>query len=394
MSTDWPMVPLRDVLTERQETPSDYAIASGQISIVAKIGFNDGKIQLRNDGQTKTKMILIRPGDLVISGINAAKGAVSIYGEENANPIAATIHYSSYLPNKDKTDIRYLWWLLRSEKFRDLLLEYVPGGIKTELKAKRFLPVPIPLPPLDEQRRIVTRIEELASKIEEAQKLRRQVAEELEALFPAYLGNIFKSLAIQYGTKKLGDLSSQVTDGPHKTPNYVLDGIPFVTVKNMVTGKLDFNDVNYILPEDHVEFSKRCKPEKGDVLYSKDGATRGNPCLVDNDIEFNIFVSVALIKPIRDMLNGKYLCYVLMSRWIKDQMLDKSRGDMIPHIVLGEIKNFPIPQLPVDEQHRIVAHLDELQAKVNALKKYQARTGEGLDALLPSVLDKAFKGEL
>jgi len=394
MSADWSMVPLREVLTERQETPSDYALASGQISIIAKIGFNDGKIQLRNDGQTKTKMILIRPGDLVISGINAAKGAVSIYGEENANPIAATIHYSSYLPDKDKIDIRYLWWLLRSGKFRDLLLEYVPGGIKTELKAKRFLPVPIPLPPLDEQRRIVARIEELTAKIEEAQKLRRQAAAEEEALLPAYLGNVFKSLATQYGTKKLGDLSSQVTDGPHKTPNYFLDGIPFVTVKNMVTGKLDFSNVNYILPEDHVGFSKRCKPEKGDVLYSKDGATRGNPCLVDTDIEFNIFVSVALIKPIRNMLDGDYLCYVLMSRWIKDRMLDKSRGDMIPHIVLSEIRDFPMPQPPLDEQRRIVARLDELQAKVDALKKYQVRTAEELDALLPSVLDRAFRGEL
>jgi len=74
MKRKWPTVPLGEMLTERRETPPDEAILSGKIPIIAKIGFNDGKIELREDGKTRTKMILIRPGDLVISGINATKG--------------------------------------------------------------------------------------------------------------------------------------------------------------------------------------------------------------------------------------------------------------------------------------------------------------------------------
>jgi len=83
MKRKWPTVPLGEMLTERRETPPDEAILSGKIPIIAKIGFNDGKIELREDGKTRTKMILIRPGDLVISGINATKGAIAVYGEEN-----------------------------------------------------------------------------------------------------------------------------------------------------------------------------------------------------------------------------------------------------------------------------------------------------------------------
>jgi type I restriction enzyme S subunit len=75
-------------------------------------------------------------------------------------------------------------------------------------------------------------------------------------------------------------------------------------------------------------------------------------------------------------------------------MHDKSRGDMIPHIVLGEIGKFPIPTPPIAEQRRIVAYLDGVQAKVDALKALQTQTAAELDALLPSILDKAFKGEL
>jgi type I restriction enzyme S subunit len=84
-------------------------LLTGKIPIVEKIAFNEGKIYLRNDGKTKTGMILIRSGDLVLSGINATKGAIAIYPETEKIPIAATIHYSSYIVDKNKADISFLW---------------------------------------------------------------------------------------------------------------------------------------------------------------------------------------------------------------------------------------------------------------------------------------------
>ena len=191
MTKPWPMVPLGEIIAERKEVPFPADIENGSIRIVSKIGFKEGGIELRSGAETKTGMILIRPGDLVVSGINAAKGAIAIYGEKNTEPIAATIHYGAYIPNKDRVDIKFLWWLLRSRTFRDLLLEYVPGGIKTELKAKRLLPIPIPLPWLAEQQRIVVRIEELAAKIEEARGLRQKAVEEAEALVLSALHQLF-----------------------------------------------------------------------------------------------------------------------------------------------------------------------------------------------------------
>ncbi len=154
----WPPTALGEVLAERRERPSIEDLALGSIRVVSKIGFDDGKIQLREDTRTKTGMILVRPGDLLVSGINAAKGAIAIYDKTKTEPIAATIHYGSYIPDKKRVDVRFLWWLLRSQVFRDILDENVPGGIKTELKAKRLLSIEIPLPPLDERRRIVAPI--------------------------------------------------------------------------------------------------------------------------------------------------------------------------------------------------------------------------------------------
>ena len=81
MTNSWPLTPIGEVLTERKEKPALESIELGEIRIVSKIRFNEGQIELREDGKTKTGMILIRPGDLVLSGINATKGAIAIYDE-------------------------------------------------------------------------------------------------------------------------------------------------------------------------------------------------------------------------------------------------------------------------------------------------------------------------
>lgn len=92
----WPLVQLGEVLKVRREVPDHNDLILGKMKIVSKISFESGVIELRQDGNTKTSMIQIMPGDLVLSGINAAKGAIAIYDCNNKDPIAATIHYSSY----------------------------------------------------------------------------------------------------------------------------------------------------------------------------------------------------------------------------------------------------------------------------------------------------------
>jgi type I restriction enzyme S subunit len=105
---NWPTVKLGEVLTERREIPDSNDLDSGRVKIVEKISFGTGQTQLRNNGSTKTGMILVRPGDLLVSGINAAKGAIAIYDESASEPAAATIHYGAYIPKRENVDIHFL----------------------------------------------------------------------------------------------------------------------------------------------------------------------------------------------------------------------------------------------------------------------------------------------
>lgn len=443
MPNSWALVPLGEVLTERQEVPPAEAVLRGEIPIVAKVGFNDGQILLRTTTQTKTGMILVRPGDLLVSGINAGKGAIAVYGIENEKPIAATIHYGAYIPNKERGDVHYLWWLLRSRTFRELLTEYVPGGIKTELKAKRLLPVPIPLPPLDEQQRIVARIEQLAAKVAEARHLRDNAATEIENLWPSILAEAFrpcpsrttvaeetaealllrqaKHCERQAKTKynnahpwqpsisrdgqyqlpsdwvwtDLGSAVTQLVDCVNDTPDFADDNTGLLGLKstNVRPYALDLSERWFVTPEDFARWNRRDQPQAGDLILTRE-APMGNVCLFPDGLRACLTQRLMLLRSHQSFVDRRYLLHFLNSPDFANQVLDSCRGLTTPHIRVQDAPFVRMPLAPLPEQRRIVAYLDNLQAKVDALKRLQAESAAELDALSPSILDKAFKGEL
>jgi type I restriction enzyme S subunit len=340
---------------------------------------------------------LAKAGQVIVSEIWGKKGAVGLVPPDGAGALC-TSHFFLFDVQRDRVDPKFLDLIFKANYLENQLNAEARGTTGyAAVRPKHFLACEIPLPVLAEQRRMVARIEEMAGQIKEACALRQQATEATKATAASYLGRLFATLATTRSVHRLGELTSDIVDGPHQTPQYLPEGsvgIPFVTVKNMVTGTLDFSNLKYISEQDHRVFTKRCRAEYGDVLYSKDGATRGRPCLVATNREFSYFVSVALIKPLRDRLDGRYLVHLLNSNWIRDRMIGKSRGDMIPHIVLREISAFPVPLPPLEEQGRIVAELNVFQERMDALRRLQEDTAAELDALLSAVLDRAFKGEL
>lgn len=379
---------------ERREVPSDEDIALGKVRILSKISFDSGIIEVRAGSETNTGMILARPGDLVISGINAAKGAIAVYGAENGDPIAATIHYGAYTPKLDRADLRFLWWFFRSNPFRNLLNEHLPGGIKTELKSKRLLPIPIPLPPVSEQRRIVDRIEELAAQIQVARSLRVQSAAEGKALSLAASEAVFRNLKNQVGSRRLADVCLTITDGDHNTPPFTVEGVRFIFVGNVSSGKLHFENAKWVDPLYFRSLSSSRVPKRGDILYSAVGATLGIPALVDLDESFCFQRHIAILKPDLERVDSCFIRYMLSSRSVFEQAWSSATGSAQPTVPLRAIRDLPIPVPPLPDQCRIVAELDAIQAQVDSLKRLQAETAAELDALLPAVLDRAFKGEL
>jgi type I restriction enzyme S subunit len=131
-----------------------------------------------------------------------------------------------------------------------------------------------------------------------------------------------------------------------------------------------------------------------DVLLNITGASIGRvACAPANLVEANVNQHVSIIRPVSE-LDSRYLMYWLSQPLIQEFINDEQKGATRQGFTKAQIERFQVPVLPIFEQKRIVAELDSLQAKVDTLKSIEAESNTELEALLPSILDKAFKGEL
>ena len=166
---------------------------------------------------------------------------------------------------------------------------------------------------------------------------------------------------------RLGSILNKLVDGAHKTPKYTESGIPFVSVKNISSGKLDMNDTKFISKDEHKQLCERCNPEKGDILLSKVGTT-GVPAKVDTDEEFSLFVSVALLKFNSNLINIDFLIYAILSPDVQKQCTENTRGVGNKNWVMKDIANTIFPLPPLAEQKRIIEKLEQMLPLCERLK--------------------------
>jgi len=162
---------------------------------------------------------------------------------------------------------------------------------------------------------------------------------------------------------RLGNILNKITDGTHSTPRYVEQGVPFLSVKDISDGRINFSNTKYISLEEHTELYKRCNPEFGDILLTKVGTT-GIPVLIETENPFSLFVSVALLKFNPKYIMGEYLVELLKSPLVQDQCNENTRGVGNKNWVIRDIFNTLIVLPPLVEQHRIVIAIKNFMDKI------------------------------
>ena len=190
--------------------------------------------------------------------------------------------------------------------------------------------------------------------------------------------------------------ATKITDGTHKTPTYCEaneGGIPFISSKDVTTGKICWDNIKYITPELHSELYARLAPQKDDVLLAKNGTT-GVAALVDTDKIFDLYVTLAVLRPNKRIVLPKYLLSIVNSPICKRQFDEHLTGIGVPNLHLRDIKEVVIPVPPLSEQQEIVRILDDLLAKENAAKEAAEAVIEKIDLMKKSILARAFRGEL
>jgi len=395
MSKQWPVVKLGEVLRrverfERRDELTEYPFA-GTYSFARGIFVSDRKL-----GSTFAlpKIQRIHAGDFIYCKIMAWEGAFGIAPKQADNCVMSGA-FVVYEVNSERIDEKFLDYFFKvPDHWQSIGSQSSGTNVRRQsLHPNQFERAEIPLPPLVEQRRVVARVEELAAQVNEACALRRQAAEEAAVLVASGMADIFGRLGRKHPTKKLEEVCDVVRGGsprPAGSPLYYGGEIPFLKV-----GDLTKDDGMYVyeasttvneLGRQHSRYI-----EADTLMLTNSGATLGVPKITKIAGCFNDGSQAFL--NLDSSVEKEYLYYLFRSKtlWFREQL---ARGQGQPNLNTEMTKQIDVPVPPLIDQRAIVIELTALQSDVDALKRLQAKTAAELDALLPSILDKAFKGEL
>jgi type I restriction enzyme S subunit len=343
--------------------------------------------------------------------------------------------------NHDISDSKYLSYFLMSNSFQDEFFEGETGGVSQgNVGSKHILSCNLFLPPLAEQKFIADKLDELLAQVESTKARLDAIPAILKSFRQSVLAaavsgklteewrgenkttNVEKSLATildsrsklvakrtkvpelhleseEYDIHKtwkwvsLDLLASKIVDGVHQKPKYVEKGIPFMSVKDIRNGQISFDHSKYISNETHEEIHPRCNPELGDLLITKSG-TIGRTAIVQTSNVFDLFVSVALIKPASNIVNMKFID-IALRQWVNSiDVSSRVVGTAIKNLHLRDMRVLAIPFAPIEEQTEIVRRVEELLAFADKVE-FQVNAAQlRVNNLTQSILAKAFRGEL
>ncbi|MCZ6801971.1 MAG: restriction endonuclease subunit S [Nitrospirae bacterium] len=401
MSHNWPKVPLGEVLTKSEEW---IILEPNKRYKEVKVRLWGKGVCLRreaNGGEIASpRRLLVRENQFILSRIDARNGAFGLIPDSLDGAIVSN-DFPVFNLDKAQIDPFFLNWMSKTKNFVDLCIEASEGTTnRVRLQENRFLVTPIPLPLLPEQQRIVARIETLASKVKELQEIREYSDLKTNTLYQSALAMEMKSKDGHWEKETVIDVITSMDAGwsPQCDNRPAKDGEWGVLKTTSVQWCQFRQSENKALPPSLAPRPELCVQED-DVLVTRAGPRKrvGVVAAVRN-AKSKLIISDKLIRlrPQKSKIEPRFLELSLASPYSQEHLVQRKTGlaDAQVNISQEILRTAPIAYPDLPQQRRIVAYLDDLQAKVEALKKLQAETVSELDAFLPSILDKAFRGEL
>ncbi len=236
---------------------------------------------------------------------------------------------------------RWVFAFIRQPSFRSAAEASFTGSAGQQRVPADFLKKAlIPVPPLAEQERIVKLLDE----VEELRKLRANADHRTADLIPALFHETFGDLGENpknYPIQLLEQLCVKITDGTHQPPPFTNNGIPFLFVRNIVSGSIDFDTEKFITEETFAELTRRVKPQRGDILYSTVGSY-GVAVHVETDRKFAFQRHIGHLKPNCQQIDSCFLAAQLNMSSLKSQADQSARGIAQKTVNLAEIRKFKV----------------------------------------------------
>jgi type I restriction enzyme S subunit len=395
----WPTIPLGELCNialgatpprgsprfwDTEKATSNVWLSIADLPSTVNAVVSDSKEYLSDEGAARGK--IVKKGTLLVS-FKLTLGRLAFAGcdlRTNEAIAALTIRNHALIENA------YLYWFLTHFDW-DKAAEGDEKVKGKTLNKEKLKVLPVIVPPLEEQRRIVAVLDEAFAAIAQATANAEKNLANARELFERQLDFQMEQATREGSLRRLADICD-VRDGTHYSPKYVEFGIPFVTQKNIRDDGLSLENTKNISEEDHQNFCKRSNVAFGDIIISMIGANRGMACIVDDSRTFSI-KNVGLVKS-NERVSMPFLLYFLKSSIAKRYVKAESNGGAQEFIGLTKLRDFPVINLPLDRQQQIATSLDMNKVQSDRLTSSYSKKIANLNALKQSLLHRAFTGEL
>jgi type I restriction enzyme S subunit len=295
----------------------------------------------------------------------------------------------------DDLDCEFLYYYLSRDDFRREGAGRMGGAVGQQRVPKEFVEsYPIPLPPLNEQQRIVGILDEAFECIATAKANAEKNLQNARNIFESHLHSVFAQRGNEWVDKRLGDVVTRLTNGyVGPTRNiYIESGVPYLLARHVKNNRLAFDGKTFISAEFNRK-NKKSMLKAGDVLLVQSGHI-GHSAVVTEEHEGHNCHAMIVISPVRDVVTGPFLSLYFNSPEMRQRFEEIRSGSTVPHLTCRAVKELTIslPDLPV--QQRLVDHSQEMQAETQRLETIYQRKLDALEALKKSLLHQAFTGEL
>lgn len=350
-------------------------------------------IELRNEilGSeiAASKRLKVHPKQFILSRIDARHGAFGLIPDELEGAVV-TNDFPVFNLNQELLLPEFLNWLSKTAGFVDICRAASEGTTnRIRLKEDRFLKTEIILPPIAEQRRIVARIEEVAAKIEEARGLRKRAIDEVEILLRTLPSCVFQDLISDSQTLPIGEIISFRSD-LIRPGDGTIGELRFIGLQHIESHSGKRIGEDKLVAENLQGRKFRFSP--GDIVY---GYLRPylNKVWVA-DCEGFCSVDQYVIRSHPDKADTNYLACFMRSQLFLNQAMDLTHNLLLPRLRTALLESIKIPLPSLSVQRKVVAHLSQIQRRIDQMKFHREVALKEFDALLPAILAKAFKGEL
>lgn len=331
--------------------------------------------------------IVVRPGDLLVSW----SASLGVYEWTEPDEAVLNQHIFRVVPDESKVDKSYLRRVLQWSLAE--LETQVHGATMKHLTRGVFLGTKIPLPPLEEQRRIAAILDAADS----LRTKRRQALAKLDTLTQAIFIDMFGDPATNpmgWPVAAIENLPLHIGDGNYaskypKASDFVSQGVAFIRASNISGNTVVANDMRFISPEQHAEL-KKGHLATGDVLITTRGDI-GQVAIVPRQFDHaNINAQIVLLRPTEPSISSHYLCYLLGTSGMRQKIKSVQTGVALKQLPIRSLKKLPLLVPPPNLQRRFTAAVESVEQEM----AFHRASLVALDSLFGSLQQRAFRGEL